>query len=691
MGVIRRLSPSVVNQIAAGEVVERPASVVKELLENAIDAGATRIDLMVERGGKDLVRVADNGVGMAAEDLLLAFQPHATSKLTDVDDLHQIRTLGFRGEALAAIAEISRVRCQSRQAGAEEGSELRIEGGTAGDIKSCGCPPGTVLEVRNLFFNTPVRRTFLKSDVTEAAHVAEVFTRIALAVPSIHLTFRSGGRLVHDLAPAAGMRERIAILFGRELAESLIWVEGRLADIHLWGFVGHPSQSRPNTKGQFLFLNGRFVRDRSLGHALNEAYRGLLMTGRNPIAFLNLTVPPEDVDVNVHPTKIEVRFRDPQAVYSHLLSTIRQTFLTTDLHARLQAVQDQQGGAVSGASGHGFADAANQSTPAVSEPAQGEGGRGAAGDRFGLEPRLPDRQLVASWFQPERSVAPATLPCEVGRIEPPAWSRPLPDQFEIGSADGFDECANPLPSARSAASLGCPEPSISVASAANLSPSEPGRSDLVGSASNSSEVTGDERRSSLGPISNSLNAIQVHDRYLIAETREGMVVIDQHALHERILFEELRQRAAAGNVESQGLLVPEPVHLTAAEAAVVLDHAGTLAELGLVVEAFGGETVLVRSMPVMLSSVAPEPLIRDLAEQLLTRPLAPTREGMIVDILHMIACKAAIKAGQRLSPGEIAALLERRHLVDDSHHCPHGRPTALVFTKQDLEKQFGRI
>ncbi len=340
MGKIRQLPPSVVNQIAAGEVVERPASVVKELLENAIDAGATRIDLTVERGGKDLVRVADNGAGMAPDDLLLAFQPHATSKLVEADDLHRIRTLGFRGEALAAIAEISKVRCQTRQADAGEGSELCIEGGTFGPIRSCGGPVGTVMEVRNLFFNTPVRRTFLKSDMTEAGHVVEMFSRIALANPEIHMTYRSGGKIVHDLPPVGGTRERIAVFFGRELAESLLWVEGQLDEMHLWGYVAHPSQSRSTAKGQFLFLGGRYVRDRSLSHALNEAYRGLLMVGRMPVAFLHLDVPPEEVDVNVHPTKVEVRFRDSNRIYSHLLATLRQTFLKSDLHSRLQAAQE---------------------------------------------------------------------------------------------------------------------------------------------------------------------------------------------------------------------------------------------------------------------------------------------------------------------------------------------------------------
>ena len=672
MGVIRQLPPSVVNQIAAGEVVERPASVVKELLENAIDAGATRVDVSVERGGKDLVRIADNGVGMSSDDLLLAFQPHATSKLAEVEDLYRVRTLGFRGEALAAIAEVSKVRCQTRQADAPEGSEILFEAGIAGPIKSCGCPPGTVMEVRNLFFNTPVRRTFLKSDTTEAGHVAETFARIALAHPDVHLTFRSGGKIVHDLPPVTGMRERIAIFFGRELAESLLWVEGRLDQLHLWGYVAHPSQSRSSTKGQFLFLGGRYVRDRSLGHALGEAYRGLLMVGRNPVAFLHLEVPPEDVDVNVHPTKIEVRFRDPQRVYSHLLSTLRQTFLASDLHSRLQAAQDQPlepTGSASAAGpsrslaaeGHRSGTAAGISSEVVPSPAAYE-----------LSARAPDRQAVAAWFEPARSGGTPSIPDSVGRVEPPEWSRTLPGRFEFGSGDGFDEFSNPAPVPGSAPPSGI---------AGGRTPS--GQADVVPAA------PGQRLEAGLGPAP--LKAIQVHDSYLIAETIDGMMVIDQHALHERILYEELRGRVAGGKVESQGLLVPEPIHLAADEAAAILDQRELLAELGLEVESFGGDTILIRSMPVMLAHLTPDRLLRDLAEHLhdAAAPADPRRpcgrspaHGRVQGGRE--GRRQAEPRGDRRSPG-------RRHLVADSHHCPHGRPTALVFTKAELEKQFGRI
>ncbi|MCA1686245.1 MAG: DNA mismatch repair endonuclease MutL, partial [Planctomycetia bacterium] len=557
MGIINELPPSVINQIAAGEVVERPASVVKELLENAVDAGATRIDVTVERGGKDLIRVVDNGSGIGADDLPLAFRPHATSKLTAADDLFRITTLGFRGEALAAIAEVSRTRCQSRQADAAEGTEVTIEGGVFGPILPTGGPVGTVIEVRNLFFNTPVRRSFLKSDSTEAGHVQEMFSRIALAHPTVHMTFRSGGKLVHDLPPVTGVRERVAVFFGRELADALLWVESRVEAIHLWGYVAHPSQSRSSPKSQFLFVGGRYVRDRSLSHALSEAYRGLLMVGRIPVAFLHLDIPPEEVDVNVHPTKVEVRFRDGHRIYSQLLSTVRQTFLTSDLHAKLQASE---------------AYGAPEPPPSLG-PASNPGATAS----FALAEGDRSRQEVASWFQPGPAPGFQTFP-EPGYAGGPApenWTQRLAQSATSSPSSSFDEfAAVETPTSREInGTFGDPESSSSAPTTAPI-----------------------QARSIEGPLP-PLKALQVHDSYLIAETDDGMMVIDQHALHERILFEELKGRVERGRIESQRFLVPEPVHLSAAEAAAVLEHRDALLQLGIDVEPFGGDTLLVTSAP----------------------------------------------------------------------------------------------
>jgi DNA mismatch repair protein MutL len=335
MPEIRVLSSSVVNKIAAGEVIERPASVVKELMENAVDAGAARIDVTLDKGGIELVRVVDDGCGISPEQLPLAVASHATSKIRDADDLFRVGTLGFRGEALASIAEVSQFRIRSRPAESQAGAELEVIGGRAGEIAPCGCPVGTTIEVRNLFYNTPVRRKFLRTTPTEVGHCSEAFARIALAFPEVHFTLRHNERVLHDLPATANWRERIAAIFPGELAESLIPIESGDGQVRLSGFAADPGQNRANNRMQYLLLNGRCIRDRSLQHALSEAYRGLLLTGRYPIAFLRLEMPPDMIDVNVHPSKLEVRFQDGGRVYSQLLGAIRKKFLATDLTARV--------------------------------------------------------------------------------------------------------------------------------------------------------------------------------------------------------------------------------------------------------------------------------------------------------------------------------------------------------------------
>ena len=335
---IRQLPPSVINKIAAGEVIERPSSVLKELLENAVDAGAGRIEARLEKGGSDRIRVSDNGCGIPQEQLPLALASHATSKIQTADDLFAVQTLGFRGEALASIAEVSQLCLRSRVADSAVGHEITVDGGRFSDVAPCACAPGTTVDVRNLFFNTPVRRKFMRTVPTELAHATEAFIRIALAYPQRRFALHHNDRVVHDLPPVESWRDRIAALFGGEVAESLIWVESQEGQVRLAGYVANPNQSRSNNKMQYLFLNGRHIRDRSLQHALGEAYRGLLLTGRYPVTFLRLELPPEQIDVNVHPTKLEVRFQDSGQVYSQLLSTIRGYFLTTDLTARVQPV-----------------------------------------------------------------------------------------------------------------------------------------------------------------------------------------------------------------------------------------------------------------------------------------------------------------------------------------------------------------
>ncbi|GIW78684.1 MAG: hypothetical protein KatS3mg105_0491 [Gemmatales bacterium] len=333
---IQQLPPSVITKIAAGEVIERPASVVKELLENSVDAGASRIDIDIEEGGSELIRVVDDGHGIEPDDLPLAFASHATSKLQSADDLFSIRTLGFRGEALASIGGVSQTTLQSRVRNAPHGAEISCRGGELSPPRAWNGAPGTRIEVRHLFFNTPVRRKFLRTPATELGHIDEVVVRLALARPDLHLRLAHNGKKIYDLAGNMGLLERIALFFGPQLREQLYSIEAQQGPIRLHGFIADPACDRGNAKMQYLFLNGRWIRDRSLGHAVQEAYRGLLMHGRYAVAFLFLDLPAELVDVNVHPTKIEVRFREAQTVYHLLLSTIRERLRRQDLTAKLK-------------------------------------------------------------------------------------------------------------------------------------------------------------------------------------------------------------------------------------------------------------------------------------------------------------------------------------------------------------------
>ncbi len=332
---IHQLDTSVINKIAAGEVIERPASAVKELLDNSIDALATRIEVDIMNGGADLIRIVDNGEGIHPDDLLLAVSSHATSKISSAEDLFSVQTMGFRGEALASISEVSHFRIRTRTADQTQGLEFEVNTGTAGKPQPCGCPLGTSIEVRQLFANTPVRRKFLKTTKTEFGHISEQFTRAALANPRLYMVLRHNNKVIFDLPPSDNLMDRLRLFYGKKLADHLIWVESEVDDIRIWGYVSHPSESKSTRKGQYLFLNGRWIQDRTLQHALTEAYRGLLMVGRQPISFLYLDMPASIIDVNVHPTKSEVRFRDGQNLYRQLLSTLRSQFLSMDLQTQM--------------------------------------------------------------------------------------------------------------------------------------------------------------------------------------------------------------------------------------------------------------------------------------------------------------------------------------------------------------------
>jgi DNA mismatch repair protein MutL len=649
---IHQLPPSVVTKIAAGEVIERPASVVKELLENSVDAGSTRIDVDLDQGGTETIRVVDDGGGILAEDLPLAFASHATSKLKDADDLFAISTMGFRGEALASIAGVAKVTLQSRPPGQATGAEVRCDGGELSAVRPWNGATGTRLEVRHLFYNVPVRKKFLKSVATELGHACETVTRLALANPRLHITLKHNGRLVYDIPASAGLTDRIGLFFGKEVRDALYELDSGPGPCRLTGFIADPKCDRGNSKLQYLFVNGRWFRDRSVAHALQESYRGLLMTGRYAIGFLFLTVPPDKVDVNVHPTKAEVRFQENSHVYSLVRATVKARLLKENLVPHFQIPQ---------------------------AAAQGTGDRGQETPEPGL---FSPRQEVA-----ERTVAPWDLP-EPGRagdVNPPSGpdvpeaSRPLGGFTPPARPEPVDPFFSPIVRSTPAPlPFAPPAPqSAPLRVAANPSPEPPPNNPTTPPPQSF-------------PLPPSGTAMQVHDAYLVLETKDGMLVIDQHALHERILFEQLRRRVREGKLEVQRLLIPEPIDLPAEQAALVLEAADALRELGLEVSDFGGNTVLLSSYPTLLGRRPPHEIFRGVVDHLLNQERPPTRDALLHNLTATMACKAAVKAGDKLSPEEIAYLLQLRDLAEDSHHCPHGRPTSLLFSRQELDKQFRR-
>ena len=638
MPSIQVLSTSLINKIAAGEVIERPASVVKEMLENCIDAGATRIELTVEGGGIDLIRIADDGCGIHRDELLLAVAPHATSKLVEADDLFDIRTLGFRGEALASVAEISHLTIRSRTTESESGAELVIRGGVQEGPYDCAASVGTTIEVRHLFFNTPVRRKFLKSPQTEMGHTIEAFTRIALAYPQVHMVLISNDRTLHDLPATPRMAERVHAFFGNEISDAMIPIDSSDSGIRLNGYVVDPSVSRSNNRMQYLFLNGRSIRDRALQHALGEAYRGLLMVGRFPICYLHLEIPANQVDVNVHPTKSEVRFLDGGEIYRRLLQALRQKFLSSDLSGRVKTEV-------------GFDASHNDRAFA---------GVGAGGSRSHGGFSTPSFGNFSNSFAPE-TVSPAStqlLPLRGFTGQVPSF-RP----FDVGSLPGINT-------------------PINISDTLDRTPQATDRS--------LDEPHHTRQDSSHASPSSSHLGFQIHNRYLVTQDDSGMVVIDQHALHERVLYEQIRQRVLSKSMESQRLLIPEPITMTATEAAVALEYREVLSQIGIEIEPFGGDTILLTAYPAMLSNISPSEMLRVVIEPALVAGKTPDPRDLLDDMMNMMSCKAAVKAGDKLSSEEITSLLEQRHIYQDTHHCPHGRPTALFFSRDHLDKLFKR-
>ncbi|MBC8291501.1 MAG: DNA mismatch repair endonuclease MutL [Planctomycetes bacterium] len=676
---IQQLDQSIINKIAAGEVIERPANVVKELLENSVDALATRIDVDILEGGAELIRISDNGEGIHPDDIHLAVSSHATSKIVTAEDLFHIQTMGFRGEALASISEVSHFHLRTRQQDALAGTELIVDCGQKCEPQPVGCPPGTTIEIRNLFSSTPVRRKFMRTKGTEFGHISDQFTRVALANPRLHMTLRHNNKTVFDLPPTDRLIDRLELFFGTKLTEQLIFVESEASDVRVSGYVAHPNTSKSSRKSQHLFLNGRWFQDRSIQHALTESYRGLLMVGRQPVAFLFIDMPPSFFDINVHPTKVEVRFVDGQHLYRQTLSMIRTKFLSMDLDSEFRLKQEKAAPAEAGSK-------QSELQIELSAWAEKQSGTSAAATGYAGEAAPLTRWSVG---EERTGIGGSQGDSERPLIRPSGTFSP---EGKRDGEEGEGGSANRLAAAADAVSL----PETHEAAAEIFSEREGGAED--GKAENGGQAAltpvGSQASSLGGPITGAtsdVRAVQNLDCYLVVDNGDELRVIDQQARHERIMYEYLRPRVLNNSVESQRLLIPETLEVSAKEASLLIEQSELLSQIGIGVEEFGTNTVLVNAWPVMLRRANVSELMRDVVEQLESHERKPTRRYVLDDLLHMMSCKAAIKAGQRLAPEEIDSLLIQRHLVDDAHHCVHGRPTALILTQNELDRQFGRL
>jgi len=637
MAQIKVLSTQLINKIAAGEVVERPASVVKELMENSLDAGAIRINVEIEDGGKKLIRISDNGCGMNPDDLALACASHATSKITSDEDLFSIVTLGFRGEALASIASVSHLDIVSRPADSIEGARLEISGGRQSPVTPTAASAGTVVTIRNLFFNTPARRKFLRTTNTEMGHITEQFTRIALAHTEAQFSLMHNSRKIHDLPAGQTLQERIGSLFTAELAQSMMDVHRKDPQLEISGLIAHPNQSRTGTQWQYVFLNGRHIRDRFIGHAIRESYRGLIEINRQPVVFLFLKMPPDTVDVNVHPAKTEVRFANSNLVHSQVLAAIRDRLLGTDLTISLKAGD--------------MARSPDQQSPAATTSENPQ------------EHQQRVRQAMADFF---KSIPPPTQTPPVVKNAPPTTPN-----YNIQRPTTFPLTKQSPPADTSEPTFMPPADTL----------------EATGTA-----VTPDETTEPFEPqnASNINSVLQIHNAYLVTQTKDGLIIIDQHALHERILYEKLSSQFNQGRLARQRRLIPEVIDVTAAQMAAMENHSELLRELGIEMEQFGPRSIAIQSFPVLLDKASPVEFVGDLLDMLIEQAGQTTRPELIHHVLDMMACKAAVKAGDPLSESEISALLAQRHLIAQAGTCPHGRPTTIRLSLAELEKQFKR-
>lgn len=595
---IKILSENLANKIAAGEVVERPASVVKELVENSLDAGATEIVVEIEAGGKRLIKVSDNGCGMSREDALLALERHATSKISTDGDLLAISTLGFRGEALPSIASVSRCTLSSREKGRVEGTEIYGEGGTIRSVKDRGMAEGTIIEVRNLFFNTPARLKFLKSTETEAAHVSDHLTRLALSRPDVRFLYLNDGRIVFR-ALNGDLRERVASLLGKTVASGLFPVSFREGEMNIHGLAARPECSRSTASHLYTFVNGRFVRDRVVQHAVLQAYRRFLERGRYPVAALFLLLPAGDVDVNVHPTKHEVRFREQSRVHDFIASAVEGMLQTTPWIRKPVAAP----------------------VPPIASPENA------------AERKVSEVREALGVYQARLDATPSHgVPCR----PPGAFPVPRKDMMPVH------------------------------------------------------RVREGERENAAGYFSSLTVLGQFAGAYLVCCDGEDLVLLDQHAAHERVAFEHLRREFSNGSVESQGLLFPEVMEFSHGEVAVVDEHRDSLRRLGFVLEDFGGTARVVQSVPRLLAKKECIRVLRDIIEELSSIGSSRSFLDVQEDILMRMACHSVVRGVHPLAAEEISSLLASLDSVGFATNCPHGRPVFHRIPRSDVEKMFKR-
>ncbi|WP_439273489.1 DNA mismatch repair endonuclease MutL [Pseudochrobactrum sp. HB0163] len=638
---IKLLSETIINQIAAGEVIERPASVVKELVENAIDAGATRIEIVTAGGGKSLIRVTDNGSGIPADELRLAVSRHCTSKLTD--DVHDIRALGFRGEALPSIGSVARLCIKSRTAGADSGYEVVVRGGHLEGPRPVAINRGTIAEVSDLFFATPARLKFMKTDRAEATAITEVVKRIAISFPYIRFSLAGTDRNPLELPATcnagetvdeAAMLDRIAQVLGNDFSENALALDSVREGVRLTGFTAIPSFNRANSMHQFAYINGRPVRDKQIFGALRGAYSDVIARDRHPVGVLFLQLDPAHVDVNVHPAKADVRFRDPGLVRGLIVGTIRHALAqsgirpaTSGAQAMLKAFQAQ-----------GFENLNSESAPQSS-------------GNFTASPR--HWQSAAHPPAPRQEWSPQTAHPAQRPLYPDEQSAAAfhPAGFGEGAQATIAQFATPSADSRAA----------------------------------ETEAPAEMLRNPLGAA-----RAQIHANYIVAQTEDSLVIVDQHAAHERLVYEALKSALESRPMAAQLLLIPEIVDLPEEDAERMICHAPTLERFGLSIERFGPGAVAVRETPAMLGEMNVQQLIRDLADEIAEHDTANGLKNMLNHVAATMACHGSVRSGRRLKGEEMNALLRQMEATPGSGTCNHGRPTYIELKLHDIERLFGR-